>query len=58
MNYDFLESVKDGMVFSTKYESVVKTLGKVHVVVLMNEMPDMSKLSDDRYQIINVRQTN
>ena len=55
MSYDFLESVKDGMVFSTKYESVVKTLGKVHVVVLMNELPDMTKLSDDRYQIINVK---
>ena len=55
MNFDFLESVKDGMVFSTKYESVVKTLDKVHVVVLMNEMPDMSKLSDDRYHIIKIK---
>ncbi len=40
LNYGFLESVKDGMVFSSKYESVVKTLGPCHVVVLMNAEPD------------------
>lgn len=54
IQYDFLEDVKNGYVFSTKYESRLKTLGKVHVVVSMNEMPDLTKLSSDRYNIIQV----
>lgn len=56
MNYAFLESVKDGMVFSSKYESVVKKLGPCHVIVLMNDEPDLNKLSKDRYQIIRPEQ--
>lgn len=51
IQYDFLEDVKNGYVFSPKYESRIKHLGKVHVVVMMNEMPDESKLSRDRYDI-------
>jgi Putative viral replication protein len=51
IQYDFLEDVKNGFVFSPKYESRVKNLDKVHVVVMMNEMPDQHKLSEDRYDI-------
>lgn len=54
IQYDFLEDVKNGYVFSTKYESRVKRLSAVHVVVNMNEEPDMGKLSRDRYKIIHV----
>jgi len=54
LQYDFLEQCKDGYVFSSKYESRVKTLSKCHVVVLMNEEPDMTKLSADRYEIIRL----
>lgn len=52
IQYDFLEEVKNGYVFCPKYESCVKRLDKCHVVVLMNEHPDMLKLSSDRYKII------
>ncbi len=58
IQYDFLENVKDGRVFNAKYESRVKKLGSVHVVVLMNEQPDMSALSQDRYFIIDIDHTN
>lgn len=51
LQYDFLEDVKNGYVFSPKYESRIKTLDKVHVVVMMNEQPDQTKLSRDRYDI-------
>jgi hypothetical protein len=54
IQYDFLEDVKNGYIFSSKYESRMKTIGDCHVVVLMNEQPDMSKLSADRYKIIKV----
>lgn len=52
--YAFIESVKDGMVFSPKYESRMKYLSKVHVVVLMNTDPNMELLSEDRYSLINL----
>ena len=54
IQYDFLEDCKNGYVFSTKYESRVKQLKRIHVVVLMNEMPDQTKLSADRYVIVNI----
>lgn len=52
IQYDFLEELKNGYVFSPKYESRVKKFKVPHVVVLMNEPPDMNKLSNDRYNII------
>ena len=51
IQYDFLEELKNGYFLSPKYESVIKTLPHPHVVVLMNEHPDMSKLSRDRYDV-------
>lgn len=54
IQYDFLEEVKNGYIFSPKYESRVKRLPKCHVVVLMNEPPDLTKLSEDRYHVINI----
>jgi hypothetical protein len=51
IQYDFLEELKNGYMFSPKYHSCVKTMPSPHVVVMMNEQPDMSKLSVDRYDI-------
>jgi len=53
--YDFLEELKNRYIFSSKYHSVLKCLKNVpHVVVMMNEHPDMTKLSQDRYSIREV----
>lgn len=54
IQYDFLEDVKNGYVFCSKYESRVKTMSACHVVVFMNEEPDLNKLSSDRYCIRRV----
>lgn len=54
IQYDFLEEVKNRCVFSGKYESRMRFLPLCHIVVLMNETPDMTKLSLDRYEIINL----
>lgn len=51
IQYDFLEDVKNGYVFSSKYESSIKRLNNVHLIVLMNEPPDLTKLSSDRFDI-------
>lgn len=54
LQYDFLEDVKNGYVFCSKYESRVKQMSPCHVVVMMNEDPDMNKLSKDRIVIRRV----
>lgn len=51
IQYDFLEEVKNGNVFQGKYESREKRFPSPHVVVAMNEMPNESLLSADRYDI-------
>lgn len=53
IQYDFLENIKDGRLFSPKYESRMKRFIRPHVFVFMNECPDMSKLSTDRYIFID-----
>lgn len=53
--YDFLECVKDGRLFSPKYDSLTKRFTSPHVLVFMNEEPDMEKLSVDRYVFISTR---
>jgi hypothetical protein len=51
--YTLLEQLKDRRIFSNKYESRMKQLGVTpHVAVFTNEYPDMTKLSHDRYEII------
>ena len=59
IQYDFLEELKNGKVFSPKYDSKDKITKpepkrKAHVVVLLNEHPDKEKLSADRYTIIEL----
>ena len=54
IQYDFLEALKNKRVFSPKYDSKTKYFPPTHVVVLMNEMPDETKLSSDRYNIIKL----
>ena len=56
IQYDFLEDLKNGRVFSPKYESIMKTYEPMHIVVCMNEEPDRTKLSEDRYKVIHIRQ--
>lgn len=56
IQYDFLEELKNGHVFSSKYESVIKKFPTPHIVVCMNEHPCMEKLSADRYRIIVLRE--
>lgn len=52
LQYNILESLKDQMIFSPKYESVSKVIPhKVHVIVFTNEEPDYNKMSADRYNV-------
>ena len=58
IQYDFLEEIKNGYVFSGKYEPRFKRFKPPHVVVAMNEYPNMEMLSADRYVVIIINQTN
>lgn len=55
LQYTVLEQLKDRVVFSPKYNSSTKLLlNKCHVVVFCNEAPDQSKMSEDRFCIIDL----
>lgn len=55
LQYTILEQLKDRIVHSFKYRSCVKVFSaNVHVVVFCNEAPDMTKMSGDRFNIINL----
>lgn len=51
LSYSILESLKDRILVSGKYQGKIMTWEKnVHVVVLGNEDPDYTKLTADRYE--------
>lgn len=54
LDYRFLESLKDGWMQNGKYNSAMFCFEVPHVVVMMNEMPDMTKLSTDRYHVHSI----
>lgn len=55
VSYRFLEEIKNGMFTSVKYESTTVTLHKeVHVVVFANSMPDLAKMSSDRWKVYTI----
>lgn len=54
IQYDLLEMLKDRMLISNKYEPLVGMSDtNVHVVVMSNFLPDISKISADRLLIIH-----
>jgi len=55
LQYSVLESLKDQMIFSAKYESSLKVLrNPVQVIVFSNEKPDTTQLTDDRFNLIEI----
>lgn len=49
--YQALESLKDGMITSQKYRGTTMFLQHPHVVVFANYLPDVSKVTRDRWKI-------
>lgn len=55
LQYNVLEQIKDRMIFSSKYQSGLKLIRHaVHVVCFCNELPNMEKMSIDRFNIIEL----
>lgn len=51
VNYSAVEQIKNGLIFSSKYESAHKINAIPHVICLSNFPPDESALSRDRWDI-------
>lgn len=58
INYGALEEIKDGLIFSGKYESNCFLMPTPHVFVFCNFEPDTEKLTSDRWNIVNVDEIN
>lgn len=57
VSYEALESIKDGIFFSGKYEAGMVVYDPPHVVVFANFEPERKKLSADRWEIIQLGET-
>lgn len=53
-----METIKNGIMFSSKYDSTMKVYDHPHVVVMAHGLPDTSKLSQDRWDIRNINRTD
>lgn len=54
IQYNLLEDMKNGILFCKKYESTTKIFDSPKILFLCNFDVDMSKLTEDRYDIINI----
>lgn len=53
-NYGVLEKLKDGMLYSGKYEGGVVYLDDVHCIVFANTEPILDCMSKDRWKLIRI----
>lgn len=51
INYSAIEAIKDGLMFSAKYESHTKVFNSPHVLIFANYEPRMESMSRDRWII-------
>lgn len=51
VSYDALESVKDGLFFSSKYESGMCMYPNPHVIVFANFVPNLASMTADRWDL-------
>lgn len=51
VSYDAIESLKDGLFFSGKYESGMAVFNPPHIICFANFGPDKTMLSEDRWDI-------
>lgn len=51
VSYQALEEIKNGIFFSSKYESKQVIFNSPHVIVFSNFKPDLTKLSEDRWNV-------
>lgn len=55
INYGAIEQIKNGLVFSGKYDSCQLVFNCPHIIVFANEPPNYAKLSKDRWHIVEIK---
>ncbi len=55
LNYGVIEQLKNGLVYSGKYEGGMCIFDNVHIFIMANFHPDLSKFTEDRWNIIMPR---
>lgn len=56
ISYKAIESVKDGLITSVKYESSTLVFNCPHVICFSNELPKINKLSRDRWKLFEIQE--
>ena len=51
--YEAIETIKDGMVYDTRYHASMRDIWGVKVLVLTNTLPKLDALSKDRWRILD-----
>jgi len=54
VSYSAIESIKNGLICNTKFETGTKVFNNPHILILSNSAPDMQSLSADRWSIKNL----
>jgi len=54
ISYKAIESIKNGMIYSPKYEGGYKLFNSPHIIVFANKPPQEERLSSDRWHIKNL----
>lgn len=55
INYGAIEQMKNGLIFSGKYEGSQLVFNCPHVIVFANEPPNLSMMSADRWNIVHIK---
>jgi len=54
INYGCIEQIKNGCLYSGKYEGGICIYPIPHIIIMANQPPDTSKMSEDRWDIIQI----
>jgi len=54
INYGAIEQIKNGLIFSGKYEGSQLIFNCPHVIVFSNSPPDLEKMSGDRWNVVMI----
>lgn len=54
INYGCIEQVKNGLIYSGKYEGGICCFENPHVFIFANSPPDYDKFSEDRWNVIEI----
>lgn len=54
ISYDAIESIKNGLICNTKFETGYKRFKPPHVIIFSNAEPEYDKLSEDRWIVKNI----